>query len=81
MVSMYHGLFTVLGIKTIHLDVRKKNKTVVSMHKKFGSKFLKEDDLDIYFTLTQDDFSPTRKRFSRFLLPDVLTSLSIELTS
>ncbi|MDQ6962468.1 MAG: GNAT family N-acetyltransferase [Mariprofundaceae bacterium] len=78
MVSMYHGLFAILGVKIIHLDVRKDNKAVVSMHKKFGAKFLKEDDLDIYFTLTEADFLPARKRFARFLLPEVLTSLSLK---
>lgn len=64
---IYEFGFYGLSFKMSHFDVRKDNYRVVNFHKKFGAKIIKENDLDIFFIFTKDDYEKVREKFAVYL--------------
>lgn len=56
-----------LGFKNSHFDVRKKNKSVIKFHERFGAKRIGETDENYLFSATIAEISDARKRYSKFL--------------
>ena len=62
----YQAAFETLKFKTANLDVRKGNKKVIQFHNRWGAVPLREDDLNVYFTLSYYDYSKNVGKFRRF---------------
>jgi RimJ/RimL family protein N-acetyltransferase len=64
---IYDFAFFSLHFPKAHFDVRKANDEVLAFHRRFGSKQVAEDDLNIYFEFDRDAYTNTRRRYERFL--------------
>ena len=51
--------FNNLGFKKSHFEVRKDNKRVLELHKKFGAQIISEDKLNFYFSISKNIFLKT----------------------
>jgi hypothetical protein len=60
--------FENLKFTNCHFDVRKNNKNIVSFHKRFGAKIIKEDDLDYFYKFSFDDYQIAKIKYKKFLL-------------
>lgn len=63
--------FSELGFEACHMDVRKDNEKVVSFHRKSGALLCREDDVNVYFTMTREIFDNFSNRFRPLLTPVV----------
>lgn len=62
----YKAGFESLNLKTARFDVRKGNDSSFKYHKRWGAVPYKEDDLDVYFTLSFADYLKNFGLFMRF---------------
>jgi len=60
--------FENLKFTNCHFDVRKNNKNIVSFHKRFGAKIIKENDLDYFYKFSFDDYQIAKIKYKKFLL-------------
>lgn len=50
-IFVYEFGFGLLGFPSSHFDVRRKNEKVISFHERMGACRVREDELNVYFTL------------------------------
>lgn len=62
----YRAGFQTLGCNLCCFDVRKGNRSSFPFHKRWGAVPYKEDDLNVYFTLSRSDFHKNFGTFLRF---------------
>lgn len=55
------------GFYNAHIDVRKKNRSVISFHEKFGAKLIKETKEDNYYQLEFYTILQSLKKYEKFL--------------
>ena len=65
---VYEFAFQFLNFKNSHFDVRKDNDSVVSFHKRFGAKIIKEDELDYFFNFSIEDYQISKIKYKKFLI-------------
>jgi len=65
--AIYSFCFVNLKLKKSIFDVKKDNVIVINIHKKFGSKIIKEDETNLYFEYYYEDFINIKKKYKRFV--------------
>jgi len=55
-VLLYHYAFFELGFESTHMDVRKKNESVIRFHIRFGATITHENELDVFLTFNKEIF-------------------------
>lgn len=65
--QIYEFGFYNLGFDKSHFDVRKDNNKVISFHKRFGAKIIKEDKLDYFFNFNKKDYENIKEKYKRYL--------------
>lgn len=64
---LYDYAFFSLHYKSSHFDVRKENLNVIKFHQKFGAEITAEDELNVYFKFTLENYLKIRQKYVRFL--------------
>lgn len=59
--------FETLKAKYCRFEVRKENKSVVRYHLGYKPNLINEDELNFYFTLTQEDFNSHKNKLLKFI--------------
>ena len=65
--QIYEFAFYQLGFTQSHFEVQKGNSKVIAFHQRFGAKIVNENELEYFFTMTQDDYQKTRNKYRRYL--------------
>lgn len=65
--QIYEFGFNNLKFRSSHFDVRKNNDKVISFHKRFGAKVVKEDKLNYFFNFEKSDYEKIKKKYMRYL--------------
>lgn len=65
---VYDFGFDILGYKKSHFEVMKGNKGVISFHAKMGAVKVSEDDVNLYYEITDIAVSKTKKRLADKIL-------------
>ncbi|EAK8022211.1 GNAT family N-acetyltransferase [Campylobacter coli] len=65
--QVYGFGFYKLGFQKSHFDVRKDNERVVAFHKRFGARIYKENDKDLFFTLSLKEYEKIKARYKKFI--------------
>ena len=66
-VLLYEYAFFELGFESTHMDVRKKNESVIRFHLKFGATITHENDLDVFLTFHKKDFIRKQSDYNAFI--------------
>lgn len=69
--SIYEIAMKRLGFRQSHTDVRKGNTAVQNFLLQFGAKIVGEDDINIYFRMTEEAYEQAKKNYRRFLLENI----------
>jgi len=59
--------FDLLELEIDFFDTRKENKKVIRMHNILGAHKIGENDLDIFHTLTKQDFMLNKPKFLKYI--------------
>ncbi len=66
-ILVYEFGFIRLGYKNSHFDVRKGNERVVAFHQRFGAVVIDEDELNIYFDYSVENYLKIKQKYRRYL--------------
>nr|WP_251824394.1 hypothetical protein [Campylobacter jejuni] len=65
--NVYEFAFYNLGFNASHFDVRKDNDRIVTFHKKFGAKIIKEDVDNFYFNISKQEYEIAKEKYKKYL--------------
>lgn len=63
----YSYAFNELGFRQSHFDVRKENLKVIEFHKKCGARITREDQRNVYLTISHKEWDKFRTRYEKYL--------------
>lgn len=64
---IYEYAFYQLGFTKVHFDVRKDNNSVRKFHERFGAKKISENDLDVFYKYSKDEYENIRNKYLKFI--------------
>lgn len=64
---LYDYAFFSLHYAQSHFDVRKENQRVIDFHLRFGASIVREDDLNVYFTYSREQYISARENYRSYL--------------
>lgn len=64
--------FDMLDMKFNYFDVRKKNLSVINYHKRYKPELISEDDDNLYFKLSKENFISNKNKYLHLFLKNVL---------
>lgn len=66
-VLIYEYAFYKLGFSKVHFDVRKDNLSVRKFHERFGAQKYSENELDVFYRYSKEDYEKIRGRYLKFV--------------
>ena len=63
---LYEFCFGELSYKKAHFDVRKGNVRVIAFHKRFGATVVEEDELNLYFNYSLENYLKIKQKYRRY---------------
>jgi len=64
---VYECAFYKLGFLRSHFDVRKANERVLAFHRRFGASEVGEDEDNVFFNFSREDYECIRAQYVRFM--------------
>lgn len=65
--AVYELAFYTFGFNRSHFDVVKGNDRVIAFHRRFGAKQIDEDETNVYFVISKENYETTREKYRKFL--------------
>lgn len=59
--------YNILNLEKNLFEVRKKNRSVINFHKMYGSKIIREDNLNVYLELTKQSFNENKNKILKII--------------